>query len=113
MRPLFTALEDYQQENEMSDSQLSKLLGISHSTISRIKHGSREPGPKFLRAISREIPSLKPYVANFIVNGDTPGPRRRGRPTWRETLERSRVNEGGEGPAPPATSPISEYPDEH
>lgn len=105
MKPLIDALIDYQKEKNINDNDLSKILDISHSSISRIKNGSRNPGPKVLRAISDKIPSLRPYVANFIINGDKPGALRRGRPTWRETLERSLGAEGGRGSAPPAVSP--------
>lgn len=89
MMTLLEALKNYQVDKVISDYQLAKILGISQAQISRITSGKHSFGYKTLRAIAEKIPSLKPYVSNYIINGDVPlempGP---GRPTWQKTLEK-------------------------
>lgn len=62
MNNLIEAVKKYQQDEKLSDNQLTKLLRIDRSTWSYIKSGKRNPGIKFLRAIAREIPKLNSLV---------------------------------------------------
>ena len=94
MKPLIEAITEYQEKKSLSDYQLAPILNISPSALWRIKNRERNPSVDTLRAIAHNIPSLKAYVANYVVNGDNPGPRRPGRPTWKETLEKAGVKPG-------------------
>jgi predicted transcriptional regulator len=56
---LMNSLEKQARKLELSRTQLAVRLGISVNYIYRIKDGSRNPGPKFMRAVRREFPVLK------------------------------------------------------
>jgi len=46
----------------ISDRELSRKLGIDHSTYSCIKRGLRKPGLKFYQGVVNAFPDLKPLV---------------------------------------------------
>ena len=106
MQSLVEALKEHRSRNDISDNQLAQILGVSQATLSFIHSGARQPGVKVLRAIAKNIPTLKPYVVNYVVNGDKAGARRPGRPGWRDSLEKAGVNleRGIEQPLAPAFS---------
>lgn len=93
MKDLISAISEYQKAHDIDNKALAQKIGVSPSTISRIKTGQRKPGARFLRSLADKIPALKYYVANYVVNGDKPPAkkRRRGRPTWRETLAQEKA----------------------
>lgn len=62
------ALEQYQQDNKLSDRQLAKRLGIDHSTLSYVKSGKRNPGMRFYKAVANAIPELYPAIYEEIFN---------------------------------------------
>lgn len=65
---LVEAVRQHQRREKLTDIALADLLGINHSTWSRIKSGDRRPGVKFLNAILRLYPELSPLVSQYIAN---------------------------------------------
>jgi len=50
--------------------QLAESLGVHFSTWSKIKHGHRPPGGKFLKALARTYPELRLAVFEYMSSGD-------------------------------------------
>jgi transcriptional regulator with XRE-family HTH domain len=78
---LVESLEKQAVKVNLTRKQLAIRLGISVNYIYRIKDGSRKPGPKFLRAIRRELPSLKEltylYEDSLFSNSPSTAPAKR------------------------------------
>jgi len=70
MNNLIEAIKQYQANENLSDTQLGKLLGIDRSTWAYIKSGRRNPGVKFLRAVAHEIPQLASVIHVEIFDSD-------------------------------------------
>jgi len=67
MKNLVETIKQYQQDENLSDGQFTKLLGVDRSTWAYIKSGKRKPGLKFLKAIG-QIPELAPLIHVEICN---------------------------------------------
>lgn len=65
---LVEALRQRQRREKLTDIALAGLLGVNHSTWSRIKSGDRRPGVKVLNAILRLYPEMSPLVSHYIAN---------------------------------------------
>jgi len=68
---LIQALIDHTKRYEISDRAFARTtLGIHPSTWSYIKSGQRSLGPTVLRAISINLPDLRPLVMDYILGKD-------------------------------------------
>ena len=55
MNNLIEAIKQKQRQDGLSDTALALLLGIDRSTWAKIKSGQRNPGMKFLKAVSKKL----------------------------------------------------------
>lgn len=62
---LIDAIKREQADRKLNDAELSRLLGFRQSVWSRIKRGERKPGLKFLTAIRKSLPNLKPLIWEY------------------------------------------------
>ena len=68
--PLVEALLQAQATLVMTDAEFSRLLDIEQSTWYRIQQGLINPGGKTLKAIARELPSLRNVLMEHMVSSD-------------------------------------------
>ena len=68
LRVFGAAMRRERERLELTTTALSKRLGISQSSWSRIEGGSREPSLEMLRKINQLIP-VTGYVACFLRTG--------------------------------------------
>jgi len=66
---LFRQIDNIQKLKGLNDKQLAESLGIDSSTVSKIKHGIRQPGRKFIQALSRVYPELRMDIYQYISSG--------------------------------------------
>jgi transcriptional regulator with XRE-family HTH domain len=63
-------LRKFRQENEISQSEMARRLGLSRSFLQRVEAGTRMPGPDVTRKINAEtgIPEreIRPDLADLI-----------------------------------------------
>ena len=72
MNELVAVTKVYQEGLGLSDAQFASFLGINHSTWSLLQASKRQPGVKFIRAVARHCPELKPSVDDFIYGKPKP-----------------------------------------
>jgi transcriptional regulator with XRE-family HTH domain len=63
---LIRELQNKQQEENLTLVELADKLGVSHSTLSRVFAGNRNPGAKLLSGIMTAYPDLASSVALFL-----------------------------------------------
>lgn len=51
-------LSNYLVENDLSEREFAKAIGVSHSTVNRVINGKRNPGSKFIAGVLRNFPDL-------------------------------------------------------
>lgn len=64
---LIDKLIKIQTDNNLSDRQLSKMLGVDPANWSRVKRKQKAPGMKLLTALIREFPQLQLPVFEFMA----------------------------------------------
>lgn len=69
MDKLLEAINQYQAHRQLTDGQLSQMVGLDPSTLSKIKSGHRSIGVGTLKAIAR-IPELRVKVISYITDSD-------------------------------------------
>lgn len=68
MNKLIEAVREYQKEEGLTDTGLTQLIGLDRSTWAYIKAGKRNPGVKFLRAISLKLPQFRALIYEEITD---------------------------------------------
>ena len=59
---------DYLKQNNLTESEFAKLIGVSHSTVNRVLNGKRNPGSKFIAGVLMSFPELTfEKVFNFNI----------------------------------------------
>ena len=71
MTELLAAILRVQEMYRLSDRQFSQSVHIDPGTWSRIKSKQRNPGTKFLRALTSSYPELKLEVMKYLGEGST------------------------------------------
>lgn len=51
-------LRNYLAENNLSESDFAKTIGVAHSTVNRVLNGKRNPGGKFIAGVLKNYPDL-------------------------------------------------------
>lgn len=64
-------LRDYLKENNVSEANFAKKIGVAHSTVNRVLNGKRNPGGKFISGVLTEYPDLT-FEEVFILNNNLP-----------------------------------------
>ena len=63
---LVTDLIALQRESEWPDREMADALGISLETWTKIRHGQRRPGLRFLGRVLHVFPSFRPAILLYI-----------------------------------------------
>ncbi|MGE7114342.1 helix-turn-helix transcriptional regulator [Lysinibacillus sp. NPDC047702] len=64
-------LSDYLKQNNLTEREFAKLIGVAHSTVNRVLNGKRNPGSKFIAGILKRFPELT-FEELFIFNNNLP-----------------------------------------
>lgn len=52
-------LNEYLKNNNLSESEFAKTIGVAHSTVNRVINGKRNPGGKFITGVLSNYSDLK------------------------------------------------------
>lgn len=52
-------LNNYLKENNLTESEFAKTIGVAHSTVNRVINGKRNPGGKFIIGVLSNFSDLK------------------------------------------------------
>lgn len=52
-------LNRYLKDNDLSESDFAKSIGVAHSTVNRVLNGKRNPGGKFITGVLANFSDLK------------------------------------------------------
>lgn len=64
-------LRKYLVENNLSESDFAKTIGVAHSTVNRVLNGKRNPGGKFIAGVLKNCPDLS-FEKVFIYHEELP-----------------------------------------
>ena len=64
-------LRKYLKENNISEANFAKSIGVAHSTVNRVLNGRRNPGGKFISGVLTKYPDLT-FEKVFIFNNNLP-----------------------------------------
>jgi transcriptional regulator with XRE-family HTH domain len=64
-------LRNYLAENNLSESDFAKTIGVAHSTVNRVLNGKRNPGGKFIAGVLKNYPDLT-FDKVFIYSATLP-----------------------------------------
>lgn len=63
---LIATLAARQEAAELNEREFAAHLGVGQATWTLIRTGQHQPGVKFIRAVLRRYPDLKPHVLHFL-----------------------------------------------
>lgn len=52
-------LNAYLTDNNLTESEFAKIIGVAHSTVNRVMNGKRNPGGKFITGVLSNFEDLK------------------------------------------------------
>lgn len=52
-------LNVYLKDNNLTESEFAKIIGVAHSTVNRVMNGKRNPGGKFITGVLSNFEDLK------------------------------------------------------
>ncbi|AVK85307.1 XRE family transcriptional regulator [Lysinibacillus sp. B2A1] len=52
-------LNAYLKDNNLTESEFAKIIGVAHSTVNRVMNGKRNPGGKFITGVLSNFEDLK------------------------------------------------------
>lgn len=64
-------LNNYLKQNNFSESEFAKSIGVAHSTVNRVLNGKRNPGGKFIAGVLVNFPELT-FEDVFIFENELP-----------------------------------------
>jgi len=64
-------LDAYLKENNLTESEFAKIIGVAHSTVNRVLNGKRNPGGKFITGVLSNFSDLK-FEQVFTYINDLP-----------------------------------------
>lgn len=64
-------LRNYLKENDITEAEFAKKIGVAHSTVNRVLNGKRNPGGKFISGVLMEYKDLT-FNEVFIFEVDLP-----------------------------------------
>ena len=71
---ILTILDQYKTEHNIPDDlRLARHLNISGAELSRVRHGKRRMGAKFLRLIMAHCPEIRLDIAQILAKGGDAG----------------------------------------